>query len=233
MNFNIKPEIIKSVKIILVILIFADLSYSYLQHIHQPLDGDMAWNLIPADDVKPILESPFGLKAIINDTTYANPNRFFCHYSFKEYLLNTPLLLQKFLSPIESVYHACGISKIITQILLLIILSMLIANTFKLFKLEFSVTALIISPLFQTNGYRGYMGIIDPSTTYTFFYAIPTLLILVYFLPYFYKLYYNKSIINTKLQYFIFLVLTIPVCLSGALNPGIILTISSKYMTRN
>jgi hypothetical protein len=51
-------------------------------------------------------------------------------------------------------------------------------------KLDFLFAAILITPLFQTNGYRSYMGIIDPATTYTFFYALPTILILIYLLHY-------------------------------------------------
>lgn len=101
---------------IVEIILLADIGYSFLQHLAQPLDGDMAWNIVPANDVKPIFKSPFGLEAILKNKTYPNPNRFFCHWIFREYFLSAPLFLQKFVDPIDSIYLSCAISKTIIQV---------------------------------------------------------------------------------------------------------------------
>ena len=212
--------------IILLILLIADLSYSFMQHLGQPLDGDMAWNLIPANDVKPILESPFGLKAIRENITYANPNRFFCHWIYREYLLNMPILIQKFVEPIDSVYLACAISKIIIQILLIMLLSTAITGSINMLKLEFMIAAVLVTPFFQTNGYRSYMGIIDPSTTYTFFYALPCAILLLYLIPFIKQFYHEKEIKVQLVLKILWLPLAFVVCLSGPLNPGSILIFS-------
>ena len=76
---------------ILLLLLLADLGYSFAQHLSQPLDGDMAWNIVPGDDVKPILESPLGTGVILANKSYPNPNRFFCHYFMREYFVTIPL----------------------------------------------------------------------------------------------------------------------------------------------
>lgn len=212
--------------IILLLFLMADLSYSFIQHLNQTLDGDMAWNLIPADDVKPILESPLGFKAIRENITYANPNRFFCHWTYKEYLLSMPLLIQKFAEPIDSVYLACAISKILIQILLVLLIAWAITGSFDVLKLEFITAAFLVTPFFQTNGYRSYMGIIDPSTTYTFFYALPCAILLLYLMPFIRQYYFKKEIRNQSLIRVLLLPLAFVVCLSGPLNPGIVLVFS-------
>lgn len=213
--------------IVLIILLVADLSFSFMQHYSQTLDGDMAWNIIPSSEVKPIFESPLGFKAISEKITYANPNRFFCHWSFREYLLSMPLLLQKIVDPIDSVYMACAISKIFIQALLIFLLAMAITGSMNILKLDFMIASVLITPLFQVNGYQNYMGIIDPSTTYTFFYALPLAILLIYLMPFILQFYFNKK----HKRQFIIRILWIPlafiVCLSGPLNPGVILIFSS------
>jgi hypothetical protein len=212
--------------ILLLLLLIADTSYSFKQHLSQPLDGDMAWNLIPANDVKPILESPFGFKAIRENITYANPNRFFCHWIYREYLLFTPILFQEFVEPIDSVYLACAISKTVIQIVLIILLAMAITGSTNILKLDFMIAVVLVTPFFQTNGYRSYMGIIDPSTTYTFFYALPCAILLLYLLPFIRQFYFNKKINNQLFIRLLWMPLAFVVCLSGPLNPGIVLIFS-------
>ncbi len=212
--------------ILLLLLLITDLGYSFMQHLSQPLDGDMAWNLIPANDVKPILESPLGLKAIRENITYANPNRFFCHWIFREYLLSVPILIQKFAGPIDSVYLACAISKIIIQIVLVILLAMAITGSANMFKLDFLIATVLVTPLFQTNGYRSYMGIIDPSTSYTFFYALPCAILLLYLMPFIRQFYHERKLTAQLFIMILWFPLTFVVCLSGPLNPGIVLIFS-------
>jgi hypothetical protein len=221
----------KSLYLILLVLLIADAAYSFIQFNNQALDGDMAWNLIPAEDVKPILDSPLGIEAILNDQTYANPNRFFCHWSFREYLINMPLFLQRFEDPINSVYLSCAISKLIIHLLLIIILARFITGPGKLFRLDFIIAAFLITALFQTNGYQGYMGIIDPSTTYTFFYALPALVLLLYFLPFFDLHFHNSRPKRLWLIRILWVPLSFVVCLSGPLNPGVVLIVSFFLFT--
>ncbi|MCK5822731.1 MAG: hypothetical protein KAG95_01925 [Bacteroidales bacterium] len=217
----------------LFLLLLTDLSYSFVQHLSQPLDGDMAWNIIPSNDVKPILENPLGINAILKDKTYANPNRFFCHWSFREYFLSAPLFLQNFTEPINSIYLSCAISKIIIQIILIILLAMAISGTNNILKMDFIIAAILVSPLFQTNGYRTYMGIIDPSITYTFFYALPCAILLLYFSPFIRQFYHKKNLSSKIFFKILWLPLSIIVCLSGPLNPGIVLVFSMLLMLSN
>ena len=211
---------------LLLICLLADLSFSFFQHLSQPLDGDMAGGIVPASDVSPVLGNPLGYKTLVENEIYPNPNRFFSHWMFFKYFNSVPIFLQKFIEPIESIYLSCAIAKIILQIFLLFIMVVLITGTMNVLKLDFMMAAVLITPLFQTNGYRPYMGIVDQSTTYTFFYALPIAFLMLYLVPFFLKYYHNKDINLRFLQTFIWFVLAFIICLSGPLNPGIVLTIA-------
>jgi len=213
----------KIIYFILLLLLLADLCYSFAQHLSQPLDGDMAWNIVPAYTVKPILESPFGIGVIFKNQSYPNPNRFFCHYTMKKYFEIIPLFLQKYLQPIDSIYLSCAIAKIIIQLILIILLAMAITGTFNLLKLDFLVAAVLVTPFFQTEGYQSYMGIIDKCPTYTFFYALPIALLLLYFSPFILQYYHKKRPSAQLLIYILWIPFALVICLSGPLNPGIVL----------
>lgn len=215
----------KLIYLLILAFVVFDLGYSFIQYLSLPLDGDMAWNLLPFKEVKNILNSPFGFDAFLKDTTYPNPNRFFCHWTYRTYLILFPLYLQNFISPVESVYVACAIAQLLTHVLLLYLLSSIVTGKLNGFKIEFWIVAALLTPLFQINGYDVHMGIIDKSTTYTFFYALPCVYLLIYFLPFIFSHFHNKKIIPDYLK-FIWLLLIPLVCLSGPLNTGIALVFS-------
>ena len=218
---------------ILIVLLLADIGYSFLQHYNTPFDGDMAGGIVPAEDVKPILDSPLGFKIFKEHTTYPNPNRFFCHWIFFEYFNKVPLLLQSFSNPIDSAYLSSALSKTFIQILLIILLALAITGNTNLFKFEFLLAAVLITPLFQTNGYRSYMGIIDPSTTYTFFFALPTIVLLIYFTPLFLKSFYGIELNGFKYIKYLWIPIALVSSLSGPLNPGISLVVSLLILVRS
>ncbi len=102
--------------ILLLLLFLADVVYSFKQHYHAPMDGDMPSHILPDAAIKPVLDHPLGLYAIIHHKAYADPNRFFCHWSLKTYFDHVPFWLQKAVSPIKSLYLSCAIAKTIFQI---------------------------------------------------------------------------------------------------------------------
>lgn len=225
-----KKQIIYS---ILVLFLLADLGYSFAQHLSQPMDGDMANNIVPGSDVQTVLENPFGIRVITKHQSYLNPNRFFCHYTMKEYFEVIPLFLQKFVQPIDSIYLSCAFIKIIIQLTLIILLSIAITGTFNLLKTDFLISAVLVTPLFQSEGYQSYMGIIDRSTTYTFFYALPCAFLLIYFLPFIIQYYHEKKPVAQLLIYILWIPLALVICLSGPLNPGIVLIFSLLLFSSN
>lgn len=215
------------VYIILLVFLLADLGYSFFQYLHQPLDGDMAAGIIPGDDVQPILNNPLGINAIVNHKTYPNPNRYFSHLSFYLYFNHVPIILQQFTNPIQSVYLACAIAKISFHIFLLFFITFFAVNTIRI-NLNFLSVSVLVAPLFQVNGFKDFMGVIDNSTTYAFFYAFPLILLLFYFLPIF-KSFFIQQRLNTYTLLFILIPFSLIVSLSGPLNPGISLPFVCYY----
>ncbi len=224
---SLDPSMLKRLFYTLLLLfLMADTTYSFFQHRAMSLDGDMAFLLVPAPTVQPIHDSPLGLRAIMNDEYYLNPNRYFCHVLYREWMTKVPLLLQKLVSPIESVYLAGAIGKTLIQLLLLSTISYLVAFKHEKIRLLL-ISAVLIAPFFQANGYVHYMGIIDRSTTYTFFYALPTALLLLYLIPFIREFYFKVSSIPHKYVYFYSIPFSLVVSLNGALNPGIALIFSA------
>lgn len=216
---------VKLRNILLLIILLADLSFSFYQHCHMPLYGDMADVILPSPGIgySQVLHDPFGLNALLKNEIYPNPNRFFAHWTASEYFLNVPLLLQNFTDPISSIYLSSAIAKTIIQVLIIYLLAIFISNTGNLFKLEFLIAAVLVTPLFQTSGFNRYMGIIDQSVIYTFFYALPLGLLLLFFLPFFKFIYYDerpKSMMALKI---LWVLLVIFLSLNGPLIPGIVL----------
>ncbi len=213
----------KFLVLLLAILLSIDIGYSFLQHFYTPFDGDMAGGIVPSDEVKPILDSPFGLKVFDENITYPNPNRFFCHWIFYEYFNRVPSLLQHFTTPINSAYLSCAIAKTAMQVIITFLLAIYVSG--RVFRFRFLLAAVLITPFFQTYGYRSYMGIIDPATTYSFFYALPIILILIYFAPLFLKYYHGKELKWFKYVKPFWIPLALISSLSGPLNPGVSLVI--------
>lgn len=208
----------------LAVFLLSDLSYSFIQHFNMPLDGDMAGGIVPETDVNRVLSDPLGLRVLTENAVYANPNRFFAHWTFFVYFNTVPVWLQHWFTPVDSVYMACALAKIAVQLVLLFVLARFISGTWKL-SVKFLLAAVLIEPLFQTNGYRSYMGIIDPSVTYTFFYALPCALLLLYFKGLFVLMdgrnrysFWQLGGISILLALLAFFTI-----LNGPLNPGIML----------
>jgi hypothetical protein len=195
-----------------------------VQHYNSGLDGDMAGGIVPEYNVSKVLKDPLGLNVLINDSSYANPNRYFAHYVFYKYYRVVPLFLQNFTSPINSVYIANAIIKTLIQLCYIILLAKFCNPTISIFNKKNLLSMAIITPLFQTNGYRSYIGIIDPSPTYTFFYALPLLIFLIFVFIIYYKIIKNCKL--TLFQICILIILLFYIPLSGPLLPGIQLVLS-------
>jgi len=220
----------RNLHIILILLLLLDICYSFIQHYHTQLDGDIAGGVVPSSDVQKILDNPFGLNVILKNHVYPNPNRFFAHWVMSAYFNNVPFVFQKFVSPVDSIYLSCALAKIIIQISIIFLIAICICGIRKILKKEILIAAVLITPLFQTCGYRGYMGIIDPSITYTFFYPLPLIFLMLFFLLYYYAITNkekNKFSIPIKIY---LLVMAVVLPLSGPLIPGTILIVCSLIL---
>jgi hypothetical protein len=210
-------------QIVLLLLLGLDTAYAFLQYFYQPLDGDMAWNLVPAAEVRPILSDPLGWKALTQGMEYPNPNRFFSHWFFREYLLGVPLLLQRFVSPITSVYLAAALAKIFVHLGLVGLLARAITGPGRKDWRSWLIAACLIAPFFQSGEFRSHIGIVDAATTYVFFYALPAGLLLLFALPFVDRFIHSHQRHVPAWQLLLWSLLAFVVCLSGPLNPGVVL----------
>jgi hypothetical protein len=212
---------------ILLALLILDLGYSFYQHYHMPLGGDLGQNILPTPETGyyQVLKDPLGLNVLLRDKVYSNPNKFFAHLTASAYFRHVPLFLQRFTEPIDSIYLSVAIIKIFIQILIIYLLAVYISDAVNIFRLEFLLAAIIITPLFQTSGYNRYMGIIDQSAIYAIFYALPLGLLLLFFLPFF-RSSPGDGISMPGISVKILLALLIPVLsLNGPLVPGVVLIV--------
>jgi len=219
----------KKRKILYLFLLFflvGEFSYSFLQYYHTSLDGDMAAGIVPAKDVQKIFGDPFGFNTIVKDNPHPNPNRYFSHLFFRDYFRTIPLLVQRFSSPVESIYISCAIIKLLIQILIIYLLAIPISKTTSLFSLNLLTAAALIAPLFQANGYNRYTGIIDKSITYTFFYALPLMLLLLFYVQFYVPIYLKKKNRLGVLSKMSAVLLTVVLPFSGPLIPPVILIVS-------
>jgi hypothetical protein len=63
------------IHLILLALLLLDITYSFLQHYHEPLDGDMAGIIMPSEVCQPLMEDPLGFNVLFKDQEYKDPNR--------------------------------------------------------------------------------------------------------------------------------------------------------------
>ncbi|MFK7755685.1 MAG: hypothetical protein AB8B53_02010 [Flavobacteriales bacterium] len=213
-----------------ILMISADLSFSYMQYANQPLDGDIAGGVVPAEDVERIFKDPFGIGVITQNNPHPNPNRYFSHLSFRDYMREAPLILQNFLNPIESIYASAGIIKLLLHGVLLFLLASIITGVKSIFRLKYLVGILLLIPLFQTEGYGDYMGIIHKSTTYIFFYSLPLVLFMLYAYALYHSCYKNSKKKSNALIIIFLTALTLILPFSGPLIPPLILILSASTL---
>ncbi len=209
-----------------VILLLIDIGYSCVQFYNVPLDGDMAESIVPISAMEKTMKDPLGIKTVIEKEYHHNPNRFFSHWIFQKTFRWGPEFLQNFTNPINSVYGTCMLTKIFMQILLIILFCWSIKGSTKIFNKDFILLALLMTPFFQTYGYRKYVGLIDTSISYNFFYALSCIFVIAYFLPLLFELFHGKEMKIHWLIKLFWIPLALLVCFSGPLNPGIVLIAS-------
>ncbi len=218
----------------LSLLLLGDLVYSFRQFYGTPFDGDMVESVVPeGGGVEKTLADPLGIKTIFANDPHHNPNRFFAHWMHKEVFSTLPFLLQKVMQPIESIYVTAAIVKIITQVGLLILLVMAVCGTGKIFSKDFLLMAVLLIPLFQTNGFVKYIGLIDPHISYLFGYGLSMFFLMLYFFPLFREAYWGKKLILKWPVKLIWLLLAFVVCFSGPLNTGVALILSLLMVAGN
>jgi hypothetical protein len=206
------------------IFLIGDFTFSFIQYYNTPLFGDLAGAVLPDKIVQPVFDDPFGFQVIKTGETHPNPNRFFAHYAVTSYFQYFPLWLQNVTNPIDSVYLASAAAKLIIQLMFIYILSFFISGSRNPAKRNFLIAAILIVPLFQVYGFWSRMGIVDKSIVYTFFYALPLVMLMLFFLPVFNWLMHRRKINNIHYFYMAPLIVILP--LSGPLVPAVVLIVT-------
>ena len=207
---------------IIAMLIILDIVKSYSQHLDKALDGDIPESVLPLDSIKPVFADPFGIKTMVNHDKHMGPNRFFSHWFENRWFNSVPFAFQKICDPIHSVYNSAALFKTIVQILLIYLLAVFTFGEFNIFKTtENLLVILAYSSLFMGCGNGRGMAIIDPAVTYSFFYAMPLLFLLLYLLPFIFKEFYNKKVLKNKVFAIIWSIIFLLLSnFSGPVNPG-------------
>lgn len=209
--------------VVLSVLLMFDAVHSFDQYYRTPLDGDLPGAVVPADDVKPVLSSPLGCSALCSGKHYPNPNKHFAHRICHVWFNSVPVALQRWVAPIDSAYLACALAKMLMHVALVILMAVLVSGRMAFWRLEWLGAAALMSPMLQSYGYISSMRIIDSATTYAFFYALPTIVLILYLLPFLMELLHGR-----RCPWWfcvVWLLWLPPTVFSGPLNPGIALVI--------
>jgi hypothetical protein len=221
-----KDNLLKITLIFLVVYLLLDTGYTFYQHSTKALDGDLVAIVLPAERYQAVMNDPFGFQVLLEDKTYAAPNRFFVHWYISNYFMTVPKLFQRVVSPAESLYYASGLSKTAIHVLLITLLAFMVSGARRLWTKEWIIAAVIIAPMFQTGGhFYKYIGVVDQSITYSSFYALPLCLLLLFLIP-FQSRFMDKEVkltIGSKIGLFL---LTLILPFSGPLVPGVVLVIA-------
>ncbi|UYZ62816.1 hypothetical protein [Hymenobacter weizhouensis] len=217
----------KPLVVLLAVLVLADMVYSFGQHLQAPLDGDMAAIIWPSEGYRAVLHDPLGLGALLRHEIYAAPNRYVAHQSFSSYFKAVPLWLQAAgATPLDSVYLACALAKTLVQAALLYLLAAYCSGTARPTRAPFVVAAALLTPLFQTAGYNNQLGLIDRSITYTWFYALPSVLLLLFFWPFYRAWRQGQPVLRLPAPLVLGLAgLAVVLALHGPLVPGVVLLV--------
>lgn len=203
----LQKAIFKNRALTVLFLLFVILNgvLAFWQYSNDCIDGDLTAIVVPFEGYQKVLDDPFGFSALCNGEIYAAPNRFFAHFSMREYFLVIPALLQKInISPIASVYLSCALIKFLAQMLVVLAIWLYIKNISSVYKGKMLFVFVLLLPLFQTGGFginflnlqEGFgvqMGLVDHSITYSFFYIVPISFFLFFLYPFYLYFFYDKS----------------------------------------
>lgn len=186
----------------------------------------MADIILPSESCQKVFSDPLGFSALFKQEVYVAPNRFFALWIYSAFFRSVPFIVQNFANPVDSIYMTCAIAKTTVQLFLIFLLSSYISRNRKFFSNEFLLSAIIVTPFFYNYHYWKF-GIIPWSISFTFLYALPLGLLMLYLLPFFRLIFYGEKIKFSLLFKIYLIVLAIVISLSGPLIPAVSIIICS------
>lgn len=210
---------------ILAIMLLGDLAYSAYQYYHQALEGDIARIVLPSESYAKVLDDPFGISVLTDGASYPATNRYFAHAAMAGWFRTMPFVMQHFMSPLDSVYFSAAMAKLFMHILLLLLLGMYVSGSTRMVSFNLLLAMVLVAPLFHNWGSGMYIGFIDYSVTYAFFYALPMGLLMLFFLPYFLEGYHGKKGLFKPATITLLMVLAVVLAFNGALVAPVVLMV--------
>ncbi len=173
----------KVVPLAFVLFILVELVINFLQYYFTPIDGDLIAIVLPAEWYSQVLSDPTGLKTIQSDALIGGAGRSMAHWTMHLYYHHVPQLLQYVVNPIESVYLASALFKLIAMIAFVTAFTLYNRVHSKSFGRLFLLTPVLLLPLIQYRGFYDVMRTVDQATTYVFFYLWPVALFMLFYYP--------------------------------------------------
>jgi hypothetical protein len=220
----------KKYKLLIFTYFILYFGFAFYQYYQTSLDGDLVEVALPTELYTEVLKDPFGISILLGKEPYRGPNRFFAHFQQYEYFNKMPIMLQSFFEPIQSLFVAAGLFKLIIHILLIYFLAIIGIGDRSLKNKNVWLFALIAAPLFQAEGADSIrMAVVNRFITYTVFYSLAILWILVFLTPIFFEYYTKKEPRIKKYYIWVSLILCPIITLNGALNAPILIIFSMVY----
>ncbi len=162
----------------LLLTLLADLGYSGWYYYNTPIDGDIPEELFNDSTFKSLRDDPLGLKAVLNSEPHANPNRYIGHSAVRTYFLHAPEVFKGFRDSLTSIYLSAALIKLITHVFFIWVLTSLVTGGISFRKNSHLALLVLSSVLLQSSGgFYHYLGFIDKSVTYVFYYGLAFLII--------------------------------------------------------
>ncbi len=183
-----QSNLYRAVIILAGCFILFELYYAFQQYLHSPFDGDFLPVYLPTDNYRQVLQDPFGFGLLKTKETYSATNRFFSHFALIQWFNGGIKISEIFsLDPAESLFITSAAFSWLIHIGLSWMLLRYI-SVFQKISWQGSIIAYAFILSFFHFGTSSYMQIalIDHAVTYTFFYGLPVLLLLLFYWP-FYK----------------------------------------------
>lgn len=198
---------------------------------HTAIMGDLTAIAFPVSGYDMVLDDPLGIEVLLTGEAGAGPNRFWAHFTTRTYFDHIPLLLQSLgTPPVDSLYVACALLKLVTQIGLMAILSKWVLGNRSVFTTEGLVVLVFVGSFFlmADTVHRAFdvkrsMIIIDNSIVYTIFYPLSLLFLMVYLHPFLQRIRGFKASHFSILQHLGLFFLSFLVSFNGPLNGPVLL----------
>lgn len=219
----------KYIWVLFLLFLAIDFVQSNYHYSNLPIDGDLPRIAAPFRWYEDIMADPLGVDAISENKKYAGAGRYISHASTVFWFHKVFKLVAKFSRDhVQAIFMTSTLLVALIHICF-IWLAIQYTRTRKKWNLKSAVViALLASVLIQYNNFYDCIGIIDRSIAYVFFYALPIMVVLIYFLPFF-KFQHRKDYRISIWQH-VGLIILAPIMAFGcALTQPIVFIISLLY----